>query len=422
MSVPPHLRIAVVALHTSPYDAPGSGDVGGMNISVRATVEKLTELGHRVEVLTRRYALDLPDRFELSPTATLHFIDAGPAELRPKGEHEGFIDEFAAGMSVLPEVDIVHSHHWFSGMAALPFARTRGIPHVQSFHSIAAHESTTLSEGERPESPGRLAGEAWLARNSDVLIAVSNAEAATITGRLAADPKRVRVVLPGVDTLLFTPGSKRLSPRRYVVAAARIEPLKGLDLAIRTIAEVPTEVRPDLVIAGGPTGGYEQCLDRLRALADALGVAEQVRFVGPLARPDLAELLRHASAVLVPSHSETYGLIALEAAASGAPVLATPTGGLKESVTDRTGILLTSREPQEWARGLQALLSDSEAGNSAADRLSRSARQFALTRTWMHTAEETVTIYRSAIDEHPHDTTATATDVAPATEAPTATR
>jgi D-inositol-3-phosphate glycosyltransferase len=395
MSAAPHLRIAVVALHTSPYDAPGSGDVGGMNISVRATVEKLAESGHHVDVLTRRYAPDLPSRVVLSESATLHFIDAGPAELRPKGEHERFIDEFAAGMAGLGAIDIVHSHHWFSGMAALPFARERGIPHVQSFHSIAAPESTTLSEGERPESPGRLAGEAWLAQNSDVLVAVSKAEAATIVGRLKADPGRVRVVLPGVDAALFTPGPKRSSPRPYVVAAARIEPLKGLDLAIRTVAAVDPVIRPDLVIAGGPTGGHEQCLDELRQLADELAIADRVRFVGPLARPELAGLIRGASAVLVPSHSETYGLIALEAAASGVPVVATPTGGLRESVTERTGILISSRDPEEWARSLSTLIADPD----AADRLSRSARDFALTRSWLRAAEETVAVYRAAIGD-----------------------
>ncbi|WP_308466729.1 glycosyltransferase [Rathayibacter soli] len=387
------LRIAVVALHTSPTDAPGAGDVGGMNVAVRATVEQMAELGHRVDVLTRRYSPELPIRFELSERITLHFVDAGPPEPRPKGDHELYIEEFAAGMAVLGAVDIVHSHHWFSGMAALPFARTRGVPHVQSYHSIAAPVTSALSEGERPESPGRIAGERWLAQNSDAIVAVSEAEAATITGRLGSPPGNVTVVLPGVDTELFHPGATQ-RPDRYVLTAARIEPLKGLDLAVRTIAALPAALRPDLVVAGGPTVGYEGYLAELRSLAFELGIPDGVRFVGPLSRVELAELMRHASALLIPSHSETFGLVALEAAASGIPVLATPAGGLRESVTNQTGILLNSRGPEVWANALAALLTDAD----RAARLSASARAFALTRTWRRDAEQTLDVYRAAIE------------------------
>ncbi|MEO8907215.1 MAG: glycosyltransferase, partial [Microbacteriaceae bacterium] len=291
------------------------------------------------------------------------------------------------------EIDIVHSHHWFSGMAALPFARVRGIPHVQSYHSIAAPVSSDLSEGERPESPGRIAGESWLAQNSDAIVAVSEAEAGTIIGRLGAPPEKVTVVLPGVDTELFHPGQTQ-RPDRYVLTAARIEPLKGLDLAVRTVAQLPPSLRPDVIVAGGPTVGYEAYLDELRDLAGELGIADRVRFVGPLSRVELADVMRHASALLIPSHSETFGLVALEAAASGIPVLATPTGGLKESVTDQTGILLDSRDPRAWASALAGLLSDSD----RATRLSESARAFAMTRTWRHDAEQTLDVYRSAID------------------------
>jgi Glycosyltransferase len=292
-------------------------------------------------------------------------------------------------------VDIVHSHHWLSGMAALPFARDRGVPHVQSFHSIAAHASTSLSEGERPESPGRMAGETWLAQNSDAVLAVSHAEQQTILHRLGAPAQHVHVVLPGVDATLFHSGVRALSPRRYVVAAARIEPLKGLDLAIRTIAAMRPDIRPDLIIAGGPTDGYEWWLHELEHMAHELGVADRVRFVGPLSREALAELFAHASAALIPSHSETYGLVALEAAASGVPVLATPAGGLREAVTESTGLLLGSRDPEEWAARLTSLLADA----TALERLSVAARRYAETRSWAHTTDETLALYRSLLPQ-----------------------
>jgi D-inositol-3-phosphate glycosyltransferase len=391
----PRLSVAVIALHTSPYATPGSGDVGGMNVLVRATVEQMVSAGHRVQVVTRRSSRDEPALRRLSDRLSLRVVDAGPPEPRPKAEHEAFVDEFRAGLDALDEVDVIHSHHWLSGMAALPFARERGIPHVQSYHSIAASAATPLAEGERPESPGRMTGEAWLAKSSDAIVAVSHAEERTILDRLGADPARVGVVLPGVDTQLFRPGRRDGLGRPYVVAAARIEPLKGLDLAVRTIAEIDEADRPDLIIAGGPTAGAEPCLDELRELPDEYGVADRVRFVGPLGRQALARLLGDASAALIPSHSETYGLIALEAAASGTPVLATAAGGLSEAVTEQTGYLLASRRPREWADRLSALLADPV----TAQRLAKSAREYALTRSWSRAAHETVEIYRSVLSE-----------------------
>ncbi|MGA0567758.1 glycosyltransferase [Rathayibacter sp. KR2-224] len=393
------LSIAVVALHTSPFAAPGSGDVGGMNVLVRATAERMASAGHHVEVVTRRFTRDLPAVSTRPSGVVLRLVDAGPAALRPKGEQEAFVDAFRAGLDAVGGIDIVHSHHWLAGMAGLPFAHDRHVPHVQSFHSIAAHPSTALSEGERPESGGRLAGEAWLATSSDAIIAVSHAEERTIIQRLNADPHRVRVVLPGVDAALFRRGDRRLDPRPYVVTAARLEPLKGIDLAIRTIAAVPAGRRPELVIAGGPTDGYERHVDDLRHLAAELGVTELVHFAGPLSREDLAELFAHASAALVPSHSETYGLVALEAEASGVPVLAAASGGLVEAVSPRAAALLRSRDPEEWAARLTDILDDEARWRA----LSAAGIRFAHERSWDRTARETVQVYRDLLGRAAHD-------------------
>ncbi|NNC12586.1 glycosyltransferase [Planctomonas sp. JC2975] len=397
----PHtsLSIAVVALHTSPFAAPGSGDVGGMNVLVRATAERMASEGHHVEVITRRFTPDLPAVSTRPSGVVLRLIDAGPATLRPKGEQEAFVAAFRRGLDDVGDIDIVHSHHWLAGMAGLPFARDRRVPHVQSFHSIAAHPSTALSEGERPESAGRLSGEEWLATESDAIVAVSHAEEHTIAARLGADPERVHVVLPGVDATLFHRAPRTVDPRPYVVTAARIEPLKGLDLAISTIAAIPTERRPDLVIAGGPTDGYESHVDELHALAADLGVTDRVRFVGPLSREDLAELFAHASAVLVPSHSETYGLVALEAEASGVPVLASASGGLLEAVSQRAAALLPTRDPLEWARRLTELLDDDILWNS----LSAAGLRFAHERTWDRTVHETIGVYRDLLGRAAHE-------------------
>ncbi|MEC5183743.1 D-inositol-3-phosphate glycosyltransferase [Cryobacterium sp. MP_3.1] len=392
------LRIALVSLHTSPGAEPGSGDAGGMNVVVRHQAEAMAALGHRVEILTRRSSPEMPAARSLGAGVTLRYLDAGPLRSVPKGDHEGFIDEFRAQAAALGPWDVIHSHHWFSGMAMLPLARELGVPHVQSFHSIAADEATPLSAGERPESGGRMAGEAWLARESDLIVAVSAAEADTVVRRLGGSMDRIAIVPPGVDGSLFHPvapaaagaDQATATDRGYAVVAGRLQPLKGLDLAIEAIAAVPAPLRPELVIAGDASADYDGYIDELNRLAARHGIENGVRFVGPRSRVDLAALLRGARVVLVPSHSETFGLVALEAAASGVPVVAQGTGGLREAVLDGdTGLLIESRDPQVWADALTGVLSDP----ALARRLSLAARARAETFDWSRSAASLLDVY-----------------------------
>lgn len=393
------LRIALVSLHTSPGDEPGSGEVGGMNVVVRHQAEALADLGHQVEIVTRRSSPSQPDSVEIVAGVCLRFLSAGPAQPVPKGEHDAFIEPFRDELAALGPYDVFHAHHWFSGMAALPVARERGVPHVQSFHSIAADATTPLSEGERPESAGRMDGEALLARESDMVIAISEAEAETVRDRLGAAPDHVVIVPPGVDGSVFRPASAaaRLAAHGrtpYVVAAARVQPLKGLDLAIAAVAAVPGDLRPDLVIAGDASSEATGYVEELRALAAGLGVADRVRFVGPQSRPDLAMLFRNAALVLVPSHSETYGLVALEGSASGVPVVAAASGGLREAVVDgETGLVLESRDPEAWAAVITRLLTDA----STAAELATAGRERAERLSWERSAEGLVATYRAVV-------------------------
>ena len=367
-----------------------------MNVVVRHQAEALAALGHRVEILTRRSSPEMPAARRLAAGVTLRYLDAGPLRSVPKGDHEGFIDDFRAQARLLGPWDIIHSHHWFSGMAMLPLARELGVPHVQSFHSIAADAATPLSAGERPESGGRMAGEAWLARESDLIVAVSAAEADTVVLRLGGSMDRVAIVPPGVDGALFHPlapeaaAGRAATDRGYAVVAGRLQPLKGLDLAIEAIAAVPAGLRPELVIAGDASADYDGYIDELGRLAARHGITDGVRIVGPRSRVDLAALLRGARVVLVPSHSETYGLVALEAAASGVPVVAQGTGGLREAVLDGdTGLLIESRDPQVWAAALTEVLSDP----ALAERLSLAARARAESFDWPRSAASLVSAY-----------------------------
>ncbi|WEO76163.1 glycosyltransferase [Cryobacterium sp. SO2] len=369
-----------------------------MNVVVRHQAEAMAALGHHVEILTRRSSPDMPAARRLGPGVTLRYLDAGPLRSVPKGDHEGFIEEFRGRAASLGPWDVIHSHHWFSGMAMLPLARTLGVPHVQSFHSIAADAATPLSEGERPESGGRMAGEAWLARESDAIVAISHAEADTIVQRLGGSPERITVVLPGVDGTLFHPRTRApaggATGHGYAVVAGRLQPLKGLDLAIEAIAAVPEQLRPDLVIAGDASADFDGYIDELTRLAARHGIADRVRFVGPRSRVDLAALFRGARVVLVPSHSETFGLVALEAAASGVPVVAQGTGGLREAVlAGDTGLIVESRDPREWAGALAEVLSDPE----LARRLSQAARARAEIFDWPRSAAALLDVYCSLL-------------------------
>ncbi|MFD2757756.1 glycosyltransferase [Gulosibacter faecalis] len=394
------LRIAFVVLHTSPTDEPGTKDAGGMNVVVRAQAEVLARAGHRVELITRRQSPDWPAVAELAPNLRLHALDVGPARTIEKGEHEALIDEFRdALVELLRElpVDLIHGEHWFSGIAALPVARDLGIPFVQSFHSIAADSALPLSAGERAESPGRLAGEARLAKESCTLVVISEAERETAIERLGADPARVDIVPPGVDTDLFFPetAQREHRDRPRVIVAGRLHPLKGVDLAIDALAEIPEALRPELVVVGTPPPDSVAYERSLHEAVSRHGLGDWVRFSGALSRAGFAAEMRRGDLVLMPSHSETFGLVALEAAACGLPVIAYRSGGLQESVLhDRTGLLVDTREPADWARAIERVLGDA----ALRERLAGAALAHARDMTWEASAAALLDVYCGLIN------------------------
>lgn len=392
-----------VSLHTSPTASPGSADAGGMNVVVLNTALALGRAGHRVDLLTRRDAYEVAPVSDVGPGVRQFALDVGPARNVAKSQQEQFIAPFSAAMTTWwnqygTGVDVVHSHHWFSGVAALPVARAHGVPHVQSFHSVAAPQEAGLSAGEPPESPGRIGGERLVAQESDLILAVSDAEAATIMQRYSPEASKLRVVRPGVDLQQFHP----LDPGErswewegcYLLFAARLQPLKGPDLAIRTLAAMSAGERPKLVIAGAASADFRGYVAELRALVHELDLEREVLYLGSQDRFELARMMRGACVVLNPSYSETYGLINLEAAASGVPVVATKAGGMLESVLDgQTGILLDSRDPTRWAQAVRQFTS------SAFKRaeFGRAARRFAEQRSWDNVAAEAVVNYELVV-------------------------
>ena len=396
----------MVSMHTSPADAPGRGDAGGMNVAILALATGLARRGIEVDLLTRATAT--PTQFEIADGVLLRTLAAGPPSPIPKGRLVDVADEFGEAVATLvgrlaPRYDLLHAHYWLSGLATLPVAIELGLPFVQSFHTLGAMKNRALAPGDDPEPEGRLRGEAFLGSQADAVVAGSGAEVATIIDDLHASPERLWVIPPGVDTELFTPDRVRngAAVRHYLglgngpllVSAGRIQPLKDQELAIRVLAELKTlSPAPQLAIAGEASDdAYSAHLGRVAA---ELGVTGLVTFVGALDRETLADLFATADATLVTSHSETFGLVALESAASGTPVFAYRGTGIVESIADgESGFLVDSRDPADWAE----VILEQGFDPTRLSGLRRTARTFAEGFTWATAAASHLGLYESLV-------------------------
>ncbi|GAA1426464.1 glycosyltransferase [Agrococcus citreus] len=398
------LRIAVVSMHTSPADRPGKGDAGGLNVLVLESAKALAARGHHVDVFTR--SAGAPHSEALAPRVTLYALETGGGVVR-KQELPNLTDAFGAeleraALAASDSYDVIHAHYWLSGLAALPVSLSLGIPMVQTFHTLAEEKNRRLADGERPEPERRVLTERYLAGEADAIAAVSRAEIDVLCDGIGASAERVWLVPPAVDTVLFQPapvGSRaevraRLGVRLdegLVVCVGRVQPLKGQDLAVRMLEHLPGAV---LVLAGDATPGDERYLESLHDIARAIGVEGRVRHIGSLERPALARLLDAAEVVVVPSRSESFGLVPLEAAASGTPVVASRVGGLMESVVDgETGVLVDGRDPAEWAQVVGAILDDADLQLE----LGLAGRRIVSRRDWRDVAQELEVVYRTTI-------------------------
>ncbi len=401
-------RIAMVSMHTSPADLPGRGDAGGMNVSILALASALAARGVEVDLLTR--ADREPVDRELADGVSLRSLAAGPPSPIPKGSLVDVADEFGEAVATLvgrraPRYDLLHAHYWLSGLATLPVAIELGLPFVQSFHTLAAMKNRELGEGETPEPEGRLRGEGFLVTQADAIVAGSSAEVTTLIDDLHSAPDRLWVIPPGVDTELFSPGRARNAAavreflgleadRPLLVMAGRIQPLKDQELAVRVLAQVHASRgwAPLLVIAGEASDQAYRA--RLEAVAADLGVASDVRFVGALDREILADLLAAAELTLMTSRSETFGLVALESAASGTPVVGYRGTGLVDSISDgESGVLVATRDAFDWAAVVVSLLGDAP----RLARLGASARGHAEGFTWATAAASLLAVYENLV-------------------------
>lgn len=400
-------RVALVSMHTSPAAIAGTGDAGGMNVVIRGAARELARLGVAVDLLTR--ADGAPSTRELFPGVTLRELAAGSPGVLRKEQLPAATDAFGEAVAELARegagYDVIHAHYWLSGLATLPVAIELGIPLVQSFHTLAAMKDRTAAPGSAPEPEQRALTERYLANQAAAIVAGSAAEVESLIDDVRAPADRIWVVPPGVDVERFRPmrpegadlelrGALDIAADRAVIAVVgRIQPLKDQELAIRSLAAM-RGVRPVLVIVGEPTPGAERYDHDLRMLAAELGVSADVRFSGALDRERLAELFALSDLTLVPSRSETFGLVALESAASGTPVLGFRGTGLVESVAEGvSGVLIDSRDPERWARSIEALLAD----RAGLDRYAVTARDHAEGFTWTAMAAALLGVYAGVL-------------------------
>lgn len=388
--------LAVLSLHTSPLAQPGTGDSGGMNVYVRELVSSLAQAGVSSEVFVRRWAEELPEVVDVEPGFRVVHVPAGPVDL-PKEALPEVVDEFRAGvtehLTSVGDVDAIHANYWLSGLAGHRIKHELGLPLVSTFHTLARVKAETgdLEPGRRVDA------ETEVIACSDAILASSADEADQLVRLYGANRDRVEIVPPGVDHAFFSPGHRRgarlasgLGDHPVLLFVGRIQPLKGLDVAVRALAAV-SDPESVLLVVGGPSGpdGTSE-LARVQALIESLGLADRVIFVPPQPHHLLSSYYRSADICLVPSRSESFGLVALEAAACGTPVVAAAVGGLRTLVHHgETGFLVDSRDPAVYAAHVDEILAD----RTLADRLSADAVAGAQAYRWSTTTARLRRLY-----------------------------
>jgi D-inositol-3-phosphate glycosyltransferase len=405
-------RIATLMVHTSPLDQPGIGDAGGMNIYVLESAQRMAAMGVSVDIFTRRTDAAQADIVEISPGVRVRHFDCGHGTLTKEQlpiHISGLSQEFSRIMRT-ENYDVIHSHYWLSGKVAMPAAKELGIPLVHTMHTMARVKNLNLAEGETPEPMIRVQGETQVVAAANALIANTDAEGASLVSLYDACPDTVHVVSPGVDLYTFTPGESRGVARAHigqpqdalvVSFVGRIQPHKGPEVLIRATSELVKHsplLRPRLIvnIVGGASGANTEEVDRLKELTTWLAIDDVVRFSPPVPREELPQWYRAADLVVVPSYSESFGLVALEAQACGTPVIATAVGGLRTAVADGiSGVLVDGHDPKAWSSVISRLLQEPQRRVL----LSMGAVEHASHFGWDVTARGTLDVYDLVISD-----------------------
>ena len=408
-------------MHTSPLAQPGTGDGGGMNVYVRELATALARSGVACEVFTRAEDPAQPATVTVEPGFRVHHIPAGPVGPVVKESLPDLVEEWTDGVEAalrrLAETDgpvaALHANYWLSGVAGHTLKHRLEVPLLVTFHTLDRVKADSTPEALSASEPARRASaEADVVGCADAVLASCTVEASQLTELYGADPDRIVIVAPGVEHAFFAPGD-RAQARRAVgldpevpllLFVGRIQPLKGPSLAVEALAELrrgasdeaapaaasvaggPRSASAALVVIGGPSGphGADELAAIDRAVA-AHGLEGAVHMLPPQPHEMLSTYFRAADVCVVPSHSESFGLVALEAAACGVPVVAAAVGGLTTIVRNgASGYLVEGRAPADFAGPIASILDDAE----VAARLGRRAAARARGYTWRRAASD----------------------------------
>ncbi|MFM8508605.1 MAG: glycosyltransferase [Actinomycetota bacterium] len=389
MAATPAQHVAVLSLHTSPLAQPGVGDGGGMNVYVRELTSSLARLGVQCTTYTRAWKPGLADVVDIEPNHRLVHVRAGDFDL-PKEQLIDIVPEFTDTVShhlrTHSAAQVIHANYWLSGLAGHSLKHDLNLPLITTFHTLARvkalHGDAESRERDKIESS--------IIGCSDAIFVSCEEERDQFRTLYGDSPGTVEVITPGVERAYFSPGSRSgarsalsLGAHPVLLFVGRIQPLKGLDVAIEALAALRRSDAVLLVVGGASGRDGEGELQRVNALAESLGVARQIRFVVPQPHHLLATYYRAADVVLVPSRSESFGLVALEASACGTPVVATAVGGLLSLVDDGVnGFLVPERDGQLFAKCVAQILDDS----ALADAMRQRAVQRSAAYSWQGAA------------------------------------
>ena len=397
-------RIALLSFHGCPVARLGEKDTGGMNVYVLQLAREFAKQGNFVDVYTRFHDPEDPQVVDLSDGARVIHLKAGPYDTTKQDLYQ-YIPEFLSALYSFQrseglEYDIIHSHYWLSGRIGLALREKWNVPHVATFHTLAKTKLRARA-GER-ESDLRSAIEKMVIDNADAVVVSTEQEKEDIVRLYDGRRRTIEVIPAGVDLELFQPmdrsNAKRelgLSEEHVVLYVGRIEPLKGIDILLQSIALLEGGSNTRLMIVGGSLDGDEE-LERMREMAEELGLRDRVTFTGSVSQAELPIYYGAADVFVLPSHYESFGLVALEAMACGTPVVASRVGGLKTFINHgECGYLIPWRCPEPFAQRIETLL----ANEALRKVMGRAARTKAMEMSWSGVAGVMLDCYASLMDD-----------------------